>query len=140
MITLFSAVASTSGGVLLFICLAIVFSAITMMTADGVKAKVSTISLCLLVGYFLAFFATNTAMKTQKSVATSIVQRVPLPTFPIADAEASELRTEYLEAIATASLFNEAMPTRRMMKVQERAEELVKEQNERLIRIINGKG
>ncbi|MEI9534919.1 MULTISPECIES: hypothetical protein [Morganellaceae] len=79
-------------------------------------------------------------MKTQQSVVTSIVKRVPLPAFPIADGESGELRSEYLEAIATASLFNEPMPTKRMMDAQERAEALVQEQNERLIRIINGKG
>lgn len=139
MITLFTAVASTSLGGLFFICLTIVYSAITMMTAKGVKAKIATTTLCLLVVYFLAFVVTRTALKTQQSVATSITQRAPLPTFPIADSESGELRSEYLEAIATASLFNEPMPTKRMMAAQERAKTLVQEQNERLVRIINGK-
>ncbi|ENY6785826.1 hypothetical protein AB7W88_02290 [Providencia vermicola] len=140
MITLFTAVASTSGGALFFICLGITCSAIAMLTAKGVKAKIAKIGLGILAGYFLLFVVTNSAMKTQKSVATSIAKRVPLPTFPIADAEANQLKSEYLEAIATASLFSEPMPTKRMMAVQEMAEALAQEQNERLIRIINGKG
>ncbi|OBU10599.1 MULTISPECIES: hypothetical protein [Morganellaceae] len=140
MITLFSAVTSTPGWLLFLICLAIVYTAIITMTAKGVKSKVSTIGLCFLAGYFLSFIVASAAMKTQQSVVTSIVKRVPLPAFPIADGESGELRSEYLEAIATASLFNEPMPTKRMMDAQERAEALVQEQNERLIRIINGKG
>lgn len=140
MITLFTAVASTSGGALFFICLGITCSAIAMLTAKGVKAKIAKIGLGILAGYFLAFFATSTAMKTQRSVATAIMKRVPLPTFPIADSEASNLRSEYLQGIATASLFGEVMPTRWMMDVQARAEVLAQEQNEKLIRVINGKG
>lgn len=140
MITLFTAVASTSGGALFFICLGITCSAIAMLTAKGVKAKIAKIGLGILAGYFLAFFVTSTAMKTQQSLATSIMKRVPLPTFPIADSEASNLRSEYLQAIATASLFGEVMPTQRMMDVQSRAEVLAQEQNEKLIRVINGKG
>ncbi|EJV1665003.1 TPA: hypothetical protein SMO99_003814 [Proteus mirabilis] len=140
MITLFTIVASTPGGALLFIVLGIPCSAIVWLTVDGIKAKIAKIALCSFAGFLLLFEVTNVAMKTQQSVAVSIVKRVPLPAFPIADSEASHLKSEYLQAIATASLFGEAMPTRRMMDVQSRAEVLVQEQNEKLIRVINGKG